>query len=260
MHAIEGEIAMEAHPIAIGPFLKGWFGVDSIGFVSSCYQHRFFPTAAEFTPEKCAVPPMTIEVYRDSGSAYLYYDCVVNQLVLEIAQGALIKSTASIIGAQFAWSAKATPSFPAGSYWSWDVVSVSLGGAAIDYISNMTITLNNNIEGKAYLDMKKYNSRLLRSDFRTIELSGTMLLSSDTQQRIWRAGTQQRLVVTATQPNTIMGAHVQLEIDIPQLRWTAVPAGLQQGLLEVSFEGKGKYDATSSYAGQITLVNTKAAY
>jgi hypothetical protein len=260
MHAIEGEIAMEAHPIAIGSFLKGWFGICSTSFVNSCYQHRFLPATTEFTPEKCALPPMTVEVYRDAGSAYLFYDTVVNQLTLEIAQGALIKATAGLIGCQFAWSAKATPSFPAGSYWSWDVISVSLAGAAIDYISNLTLTLNNNIEGRAFLDMKKYNSRLLRSDFRTIEVSGTMLLSSDTQQRIYRAGTQQRLVITATQPNTVMGNNVRLEIDIPQLRWTSVPAGLQQGLMEVNFEGKGKYDTTSSYAGQITLVNTKAGY
>jgi hypothetical protein len=260
MHAIEGEIAMEAHPVAIGPILKGFFGVDSQGFVNSCYQHRFFPATAEFTPERCALPPMTFEVYRDTGSAFLYYDCCVNQVTLEIAQGALIKATAGIIGSQFTWSQKATPSFPAGSYWTWDVISVSLAGTAIDYVSNLTLTMNNNIEGKAYLDMKKYNSRLLRSDFRTFEVSGTMLLSTDAQARIWRAGTQQRLVITATQPNTIQLSHISLEIDIPQLRYTAFPCGLQQGLLEVAFEGKGKMDPTSNYACQITLVNTKAGY
>jgi len=261
MHANEGDIVMEVHPHNIGKFLKGWAGQESVSYTQSMYSHNMVPISDDWDAEKSALQPLTIEVYRDTGSAYQYYDMLVNQLTFEISQGAIYRCTAGMIGAQFAWMAKTAPSYETGSYFTWDTVSVSLAGSGKDDVAEMTITLNNNLEGKAYLDGNKYFGRILRNDYRTIELSGTMLLVGDAEARIYRARTAQRLVITATDPTTVMLDHNRLEIDIPAMRYTAFPANIGgPNLVEISFDAKGGYDSTSDYAVQFTLTNTTAAY
>lgn len=261
MHSIEGDVVMEVHPHNVGVLLKAWAGQESVSYSNSCYSHLFVPLDDDWDAEKSALPPMTIEVYRDTGSAYQYYDMLLNQLVFEISQGAIYRATASFVGAQFDWMAKTSPSYETGSSFTWDTVSVSLAGSGVDDVSEMTITLNNALEGKAYLDGNKYFGRILRNDYRTIEIAGTMLLVGDDEARNFRSRTGQRLVVTATDPTTVMLSHNQLVIDIPQMRYTDFPANIGgTGLVEVSFTGKGGYDSTSSYAVQFTLVNTNDAY
>lgn len=261
MHSNEGDLVVEVHPMSIGKMLLGWTGQECATLVGSIYNHSFVPLTDDWDAERCAVRPATIEVYRDTGSAYLYYDMVLNTLAFEIAQGTLLRATAGFIGGQFSWSAKQTASYEQGSYFAWNTVSVSLAGSAVDDVSQLTLTFNNNMAGKAYLDLKKYHSRFLRDDYRTIEIAGTMLLNGDTEARAYRERTQQRLVITAQDPATVMGSNLELEIDIPKMMYTEFPANLNgRGLIEVGFSAKGKYDSTSSYACQFTLVNTKDAY
>jgi hypothetical protein len=262
MHGIEGDIAFEVHPHMVGKLLKAWCGQSSeFTEVGSCYAHNFVPAEADWEDGISALPPMSIEVYRDTGSAYLYFDMLLNQLVFEIAQGTLYKATASFIGAQFSWLAKSVPSYEAGSFFAWDTVSLSIGGSGVNDASQLTITLNNNLAGKAFLDLKKYPSRILRDGFRTVEVAGTLLLDGDAQARIYKARTQQRLVMTATDPTTVALGHNALEIDVPKMLYTEFPANIGgSGLVEVGFSAKGKYDSTSSYAVQFTLVNTTPIY
>lgn len=262
MHAIEGEIAMEVHPNLVGKLCKAWAGQSSQDtLVGSCYSHIMPPLNSDWDEEKSALPPCTIEVYRDTGSAYQYYDMLLNSLTFEIAQGALYKCTAGWIGANFEWVNQTTPAFEAGSYYSWDVVSVSLGGGGIDDVNNLTVTLTNNLAGKAYLDGTKNYGRILRDGFRTIEVAGTMLLNGDAQAKIYRARTQQRLIISAWDPTTIALGHNEFKIDVPKMRYTEFPANIGGvGLVEVGFSAKGDYDTTSEYAVQFTVVNTTLAY
>lgn len=261
MKGIEGEIVVEIHPAEIGPLMKAATGVHSIGFVESCYAHTFIPNTTDWTPEVCALPPFTVEVYRGTGSAYRYSDCLANTLKIDIAQGAFLKASLGIVGARFAWAQKLTPAWQPGSYMTWDVCSVQLAGSAVSDISQLSIGINNNLAGKAFLDMKKYPSRILRSGRRMVEISGTALLNGDTQARAFENKTKQRWLVTATMPNTINLAHEQIEIDVPQFVYTEFPANLSgPDLIEVSFSGKGKLDTTSNYSIQFSLVNTAAAY
>lgn len=261
MRGIEGDIVFEIHPTEIGVPLKAVCGLASVSYVASCYQHSFLPNTVDWTPEIAALPPMTIEVYRGTGSAYRYYDCMANGLSLEIAQGAFLKGTLSITGAKFAWGAKLTANYYAGSMYTWDTCSVSLAGAAVSDISQLTIAVKNNLAGKSFLDMSKYPTRILRDGRRTVELSGTALLNGDTQARAYTDRTKQRLVVAATQPGSVMGSQFKFIIDVPQMQYTEFPANISgPGLMEVGFSAKGKLDTSSNYAIKFTLVNTQPAY
>lgn len=262
MRSIEGDTVHEVHPQLAGHFLKAWAGQGSEhAEVGSCYNHVFVPRLTDWTEGVAALPPVSIEVYRDTGSAYLYYDMMLNQLSFEMSQGALYKMTASWVGAQFDWLDKSTPSYEQGSFFAWDTCSLSLAGNAVSDASQVSVTLNNNLATKAFLDGKKYPSRILRDGYRTIEVAGTVLLNGDTEARNYRDRVQQRLRLTATDPTTVMNAHNRFDIDIPQMVYTQFPANIGgAGLIEVGFAGKGKYDATSNYAVQFTLVNTTPAY
>jgi hypothetical protein len=261
MRGIEGEIVFEMHPTEIGVPMKAVTGVYSLGFSNSCYLHTFIPNTTDWTPEICALPPMTIEVYRGTGSAYRYYDCLANNLSIEIAQGAFLKATLGFVGAQFAWGAKLTPSYYAGSMMTWDVCSVQLAGAAVSDISQLTVAINNNLTGKAFIDTKKYPSRILRDGRRTVEVSGTSLLNGDTQARAFENKTKQRIFISATLPNTIMLGHFGMSIDVPQFQYSEFPANIGGvGLIEVGWSGKGKIGTTSNYSIQFTLTNTQGAY
>ncbi|MFH2075958.1 MAG: phage tail tube protein [Pseudomonadota bacterium] len=261
MHSIAGDIVFEVHPRLVGKLAKAWAGQESVSYQASCYVHTMVPKTSDWEAGVAALQPLTIEIYRDTGSAYLYYDCMINALNFELAQGAFYKVTAGIIGAEFAWAAKSTPSYPAGSFFTWNTASLSLAGAAITNANALSLNFNNGLAGRAFIDGTKYNRRILRENWRTCEISGTMLLEGDLQNRAYKARTKQRLVVTATDPTTIMLAHNQFEIDIPKMVYTAFPANLAgPGLVEVSFTGKAKYDSTSAYGMQFIAVNTQAAY
>ncbi|MBW2638372.1 MAG: hypothetical protein JRC86_12835 [Deltaproteobacteria bacterium] len=262
MHGIEGDTVHEVHPKLVGKLLKAWCGQHSMdGYQGSCYQHTFLPGTTDFTEGVAALPPVSIEVYRDTGSAYLYYDMMCNQLVFEMSHGGLYKVTASWIGAQFDWLAKSTPAYDAGSLFTWDTTSISLADAAVDDASQLTFAFNNNLAAKAFLDGNKYPGRILRDGHRTMEISGTLLLNGDTEARNYKNRTQQRLIMTATDPSTVMNYHHQLVIDVPKMLYTEFPANISgPGLIDVGFSAKGKYDVTSDYAAKFTLVNTHAAY
>lgn len=261
IHTIAGDINLEVHPHSFGKILKAWSGQESVSYQNSCYSHLFLPRTGDWDAEKAALQPLSIEVYKDTGSAGLFFDMMSNTLVFEIAQGALVKATAGMVGAQFSWLNKSTPSYDPGSFWTWDTVSVSLAGNAVSDVSALTLTFNNNLEGKGYLDLKKYPSRILRTDFRTCEISGTMLLNGDTEARNHKNRTKQRLLITITDPTTVMLAHNQLVIDIPKMLYTEFPDNIVgTGLIEVGFSAKAKYDSDSSYAMQFTLVNTTPTY
>lgn len=262
MHGIEGDVIMEVHPHMVGKLLNAWSGQYSQdAHVGSCYSHLFVPRTDDFDEEVSALQPMSVEIYRDTGSAYLYFDMLLNQLAFEISQGALYKCTASFIGACFSWANKSSPTYEGGSFFAWDTVSLSLAATGINYAADITITCNNNLEAKSYLDGKKTPGRILRTDYRTVEVAGTMLLVGDDEARNYRNRTKQRLILTATDPATVMNGHNQLEIDIPKMLYTEFPANVGgPGLVEVGFSAKGKYDSTSSYAIKFTLVNTTADY
>ena len=261
-HEIAGDVAVPAHPILIGKFLKAWCHTTSYvpALVASHYTHTFMPAPNDFDV-LAAVPPMTIEVYRDAGSAHQYYDMLLNTLTLEIAHGAIIKATAGLIGGKFSKAAKNSPSYLTGSEWTWDQASMQIGGSAIDELSTMTITLNNNLAAKGTLDGTKLPNRIKRDGFRTIEVAGTALFISDTEFDIYRNQTRQEYIINVAGQACSSGYNTALEIALPSVFYTAFPPNIGgPGLIEASFTGKAKYLSTSGTIARFTLTNTLATY
>ena len=251
-HEVAGDLAFNAFPYLMNRVFKAWFGQDSYTAAESDYwTHTFQPKTSDFD-EMAAAPPMTIECYRDAGSGFLYSDCIANQITLEFAYGAFVKSTMSVIGGGFAFSAKQTPVYPAGEEYTWDQCSISLGGAAIDEMSTISLTFMNNLEGKGTLNCTKFANRIKRSGYRTIEIAGNILFTNQTEAAAFRNQTERRLVIT-----TVNGSNF-LEIDIPSMRYTALPINIGgPGQVEVGFSGAAKYNSNSGTMIEITTITSE---
>lgn len=265
MHEYAGDIVFEAHPILLGKMCKAWFGQASGALVASHYVHTFNPVTSDFD-NLAAVPPMTIEVYRDSGSAQLFSDMLCNQLVFEMAHGAIVKGTASMIGANRAKATKTTPSYLPGSDYTFNQGSFSWQGSndgALSELQNLTVTLNNQLTAVGTLNGSKKPSRIKRSGFRTVEIAGTMLFENDNELDHFLAGAQQQIIATLTGQiiDTSSNYSAQFKMDFPSFRYTEYPVNVSgPGLLAVGFSGKAKYNADSATMATFTLVNTLVSY
>jgi hypothetical protein len=257
-HEISGDIVFEIDPCMIGYWLKGFChstSYETTTVTSYYYTHEFMPAQDDFDA-MAATPPMTIEAYRDAGSAFQYHSCCVNALTFEFAHGALIKSTVGIIGAGLAMAAKQTATYEPFSEFTWDQTSISLAGAAVDEIVDMTVTMTNNLEAVSTIDGTTYPNRIQRAGKRTIEISGTILFIDEAEANIFRAQTERRLVVTTQQ-----GCNA-INLDIPSMRYNAFPVNMGgPGKIAVGFTASAKYNAGSGTAIQITTtVHSLASY
>lgn len=263
MHEYAGDIVFDGHPVLLGKMLKAWFGQSSGTLQDSCYSHEFNPVTADFD-NLAAVPPMTVEVYRDAGSGHLFSDMLCNQLVLEMAHGAIVKATASMVGANMVKATKSTPSYLPGSDYTFDQASFSLQGSnngAFDLMQTVTITLNNQLEATGTLNATKRPSRIKRSGFRTIEIAGTMLFEDDNESDHFLNSAQQRVVATLTGQEVSSGYNASLEMDIPSFRYTEFPVNAGgPGLITSGFSAKAKYNAGSGTMATFTMVNTLSEY
>lgn len=263
MHEYAGDIVFDGHPVLLGKMLKAWFGQASGTLSTSHYVHTFNPVTADFD-NLAAVPPMTIEIYRDAGSAHLFSDMLCNQLVLEIAHGAIVKTTASMIGANRAKATKTTPSYLPGSDYTFDQASFSWQGSnngALDLLQNLTVTLNNQLEATGTLNGTQRPSRIKRTGFRMIDVAGTMLFEDDNEYDHFLNGAQQRIVGTLTGQLIDGSNRAYLEMDFPAFRYTEFPVNMGgPGLVTVGFSGKAKYNSDSGTMATFTMANTLSAY
>ncbi len=255
-HAVAGDIAFEVRPGMLGYFLKGCFGSTSYtatAVASNYFSHVFMPAPVDFD-KYAALPPMTFEIFRDAGSAFLYSDCNINNLTLEYAHGSLLKATASIIGAGFATSAKQTASYEPFSEFTWDQTSISISGTANEDFQALTIKINNNLQATSTLDASKFPNRVKRAGHRTIEISGTILFISEAEANVFRAQTERRFLIVTKQGSN------QLSIDLPSVRYSTFPVALGgPGEVAVGFSAAGKYNIGSGTDITVTSVITSWA-
>jgi hypothetical protein len=259
-HDVAGDIQFEVNPILIGKFLKAWTNNVSGSAVNSAFNHQFLPATTNFD-NLAATPPMTIEVYRGVDSSYQYSSMLLNTLALEFNFGELNKATASFVGGGFAFLNKTTPSFDTSSCLLFDQASISLAGTGITKMSQLTLTFNNNLEPMGVFNGSKFPGRVKRAGYRTVDIAGTLFFDNDNEIANWQSQALQRLIVTVEGQTTAVSYSNTLKIDIPKMLYTDAPVNIGgPGELEIAFTAQGKYDETSDYICEFTVINTKASY
>lgn len=265
-HDVAGDIQVEIHPILIGKLLQAWTNAScNVTLGTSAYTHVMKPATSDWGA-LAAVQPVTIEVYRDAGSAFLFYDCCLNDFSIEIANGVLHKATASFVGGKFSKATKTTPTYLPGSEYSWDQTSITFTNSAgslvaINDVVNMTINGTNSLEAKHTLNGTKTPSRIKRSGYRTMEVNGTFLFSNMDEFDKFNSQKPQQMVITTVGQNVSATEKAMLKIDMPLVRYNSFPPNIGgPGMIEVGASAAVKYHADSGTMVQFTLVNTRNYY
>ena len=260
---VTGDIVFEPHPIYLGHFLRGVLtaGTVTSTLVTSSYTHEFLPAQAEFA-ENCTLPPYTITLYKNVGSAYTIADGLIHTLAIEMVAGEIVKCTATVHGRAYTKSGKNTPSYIAADPFTWNQVSLQVGGSANDVFESATVTIANPIEGIVALNGSTNEARLLRNDFRTITIEGDQSFENQAQEAKFRDQSLQSFKFTVTGATVGTAADInQLTLDMPDVKYTTYSYPIAgPGRITAAYEAKAQYDTTSSYALRTTLQNTAASY
>lgn len=262
--SVTGDVVFEPHPIMIGHFLRGVTGQASSTLTHSAYTWEFIPKQSDFDSEH-ALPPFTLEVYRDVGSAYQFTDGIVSALTLEMNGGAIFRATATVMAKISSLSPPTTPTYETGNPWLWHQTSFSIAGAANTSQEALTFTIDNQVEGVVTLNGTRQHSKYKRTTHPSYKISGTACFDDQTEYNQFRAqgedSTNQRFISTITGDTTAQSYTNEFVIDHPSVRYMTYPVNLGgPGRTTVGWEGNCKYDTSSSYSVRMTLVNTRASY
>lgn len=260
MERTAGDMVFEPDPVNIGHLLKGVFGSavsSTTGAMSgSYYEHEFIPTTDDFDA-KSALPPYTLQMYRDVGSAFQYTDTVFNTFNLEIAAGTIQRMTVGMLSRTMSTMAKTSPSYVTDAPYLWNQTSISIAGSANTIMENISISFENQVEGVPYLDSTKRIGKWKRTGAQLVRISGTMDFEDQTEFNNFVSQAEQRLLVDIDN-SSVTSIHM-LSIDIPKMRYETFPPTIGgAGRISVGFTARGAYSVDSSYAIRITLINSRS--
>lgn len=246
----EGELTVEAEPVALGHMLRTFFDNYELTAVDSL--HIFKSNIADFDG-KYAGTPLTIEAYRDVGQAFLYYDLQGTTLELGISNGELMNATAGFVGGGYGKQANSTPTFPSNKPFKWDQVSAQIDSASVIDITELTISHDRAIDPKYTLITSNNPTKFKRDGFEKVEFSGTMIFQSHSYQLAFET------YDTHSFKLSMLTESADLLIDAPAFRFTEfTPTMDGQSIVEASFSGICEYKADSATAIQYTLNCTRA--
>lgn len=263
---VDGSFECEPEPWSLAAILMA--GVNNATAVTSgsLKTFTFFPRTQDYSSLFCNEPISIYKQFSDSNSAELYFDSQVGQVEFSITQGQLAIARATVVGGARVLTGIGSLGInlhtaDAQRLWLWDVASISYNGSALSQATEMTVTLNENIEALYSLNGTLSPYKYARSGFREVSVSGTMYFTERDVLNDFVAGTQRRLTVAMrnTRYQIQSGYYPTFEIDVPQLKITQFkPSATGPGEVAVSFTGRGVTDANSNYAVKFTLINTFA--
>ena len=258
IHAVEGSVSIEAQPDAMGWFLKSVLGTIHTNCAAAVSTHTFIPSVcgSEFS-DRAATPPMTMEINRDVGVAFVYSDLLGNDLSINVANGELLTMETNFIGAGVSSSAASTPTFPTAPPFLWDQFSGSYNSQAITDLKDLTVTVNNNLEAVHTLTGSKTPYRIKRSGQRQIEISGTFVFAAHSYNQAFEGQLEVPMnfhFANASAPHTFT-------MNFPKVRFKTFDVTMGgAGLVEASFTAGALYDTATTKAATFTLVNTVQWY
>lgn len=265
---INGTITFEATPRNLGAALASCVNWSPNQVNSgSLATYTFIPNTQDYDGTYVKAPWTIYKQFTDANSAEQFYDCQMGQIEFTVGQGQFLKGKLSVSGgartATGVGSANIGPQpSDVGNLFPWNVGSLSLGGVALNQASEITVTLNENIDALYTVNGTLAPFKYTRTAFREVSVRGTFYMNDRSLLNAFAADTQQQLLLTLVNTRTAVqsGFFNSLKIDIPQLKVTAFKPGASgPGEVSVSFTGRGILDPTSLYAIQFILTTTYQA-
>lgn len=265
---INGTMEFEVTPRNIGAVLAAVVNHNPATVTSGTTKfYTFLPNTADFSATLVKAPFTIYKQFSDANSAEQFFDCQFSQLEVTVAQGQFLKSRAAVTygkrSVNGVGSLNVVPdAADVGRLFPWNVSSVSYGGAGLSTMSEVTVSLNENIEALSSINGSTDPFKAARSSFREVTVNGTFYMTDRSILNNFTSGTQQRLLLTLTSTVAAVqsGYFNQLTIDVPQLKITQFKPGASgPGEVSVSFTGRGVIDPSSAYSVQYVLTNSYGA-
>lgn len=261
--ASAGGISFEPQRDTIGWMLKSATGQSSSGIdASSAVVHTFRPLHNSDWLEHSALPPNTLVVHRDVGSATAYADMNLTTLTFEMAHSELLKASADFTGGVEQGVIGVAPTYSNAPPWVWDQGSMSIGGVGITEFRTFTWTQTNNIEPAYTITDSKTPSHMRREGMVEVSATGTLLADTAVHSHlhsIFIAQTETQLLINFD--GLITNSPGALLFDMPKARITEYTWNIAgPGQIEMNISLMGKWDEGSSYLCQYTLTNSRLGY
>lgn len=292
-----GAINIEPKPDMLGHFMRGVFGqasgsvlieAGSTGANSSAYgagqptiQHTFLPIQSA-VDQNNFLPPYTLMVYKDVGSAFFFQGCQFHQIEFGMTAGQLHVANVTMMARSVERYARTAAiqnlTKPAGSKpWVWDMASVQVSSGLTTGFNSMfantnyegiTMALNVPLEGVVLLDGTKKYAEFQVNEFRRMNINGTISFRNQEEYNAFVAYENRSLRLTLTNtsssmvmsnPNSIYWP--TLELDIPQMKYLSwsTPIGGPNRLIS-TFTAKAERDSSSAYMIEGRLINITSSY
>lgn len=262
-----GTLQSEAQPKMLGVLMTAAINDATVVTSASLRTYTFAPRTSDwdrYSPNR----PFTYHKSLNeaaSNSAQLFYDLCGGAFGLQLSEGGFLIARMGGIGGKAAAvgsSAAVVPTADSGRRWPWNQSSVSLGGVAIGVIPEFNLEYDEGINPRFFLDGTLTAGRIRRESARRIRISGTMLFESQSELNAFKNETQQTLVITLQDTTTAIqsGYYNTLQISIPSFYYVDAQVPVRgPNANELTFQGRGVYNAGSGHTGRFTLTNTYAA-
>ncbi len=268
INRVLGTISFEATPRNLLASLMAAVNYSPVEVTSgSLRTHTWLPNTVDYDATMVKAPLSIYKQFSDANSAELFYDAQAGQLEFTVSQGQFMAGRLSIVGGTrrstgIGSMAVAPVAADVGRLFPWNVSSISLDGAALNQTSEITVSLNENIQALYTNNASTAPFKYTRERFREVTVQGTLYMNDRTILNNYAAGQQSRLFITIvnTRAEVQSGYFHTLTIDIPQLKFTQFKPGASgPGEVAVSFTGRGVVDPSSRYALQFTTISTYQA-
>ncbi len=224
----------------------------------------WLPNTVDYDATYVKAPWSGYKQFTDSNSAEHFYDLQPSQLDITVANGQFSTGRMAITGgARIATGTGSKNIIPsaadAGVLFPWNVASISLGGSGLGQNSEITVSLNEQIEALYTNNASLAPYKYTRSGFRQVTVSGRLYMTDRAQLNQFSDSTQARLVITLINTRTAIqsGYYNTFQIDVPQMKFTQYkPTASGPGEVSVDFQARGVIDPTSFYSIQFVTVTT----
>jgi hypothetical protein len=257
MRRIEGEMVLPGYPHALGHIFKGLTNSGSLTVVLSGFLHQYdylSPTADASTLSP--FPSYTMEIFRDVTSSNRYAGAVWTRGVFNIQPNQELRATVGVLAKTTSIIAKSAATYPGSPAepFTYDTVSLSVGGVAAPNVEAFTFTIENNLEAVGALTGTNEPSFMRVRGFQGVSVSGTYSFDDLDDYNDFVNQTERAFVLTMTKANSFY-----LKFDLPRVVYTAYPLGIRgRDRLTVDFEGKVRYHTGSGTAYGIRLTSTQS--
>lgn len=289
----QGEINYEPKPDAIGIMLNAVFGTRSSSLITHAgstgansvqsagkpvFHHIFTPRASAFESFSFQ-EPHTVMVYKDQGSAFAF-DGIFTGIALNIQAGQLLTGVSPFMARKVRRIARSAAISSlvsrGGRPWVWDMASIQIasGGsssaflAANNYFESLELNFTVPCEGVALLDGTKNYAEFQSSDFRRVEINGTLSFRDQSEYDAFVNYEPRHLRINYMNTNSAMHLgnpssiqYYTLALEIPQfkfLSWSTPVGGPNR--LTTQFRGKAEYSEEFGFMIRALLTNVNCLY